>query len=44
MMKNVDARKEKEAQIERLAIAIGAAVAVVVALRKLFQTLADLGR
>lgn len=43
-MKNVDAKREKEAQIERIAIAIGAAVTVVVALRKFFQALGELGR
>ncbi|HEY9085341.1 MAG TPA: hypothetical protein VIN40_05310 [Candidatus Tyrphobacter sp.] len=43
-MKNVDAKREKEAQIERIATAIAAAVAVVIALRKLFQTLSELAR
>ncbi len=44
MMKNVDENREKEAQIERIAIAIGACVAIVVALRKLFQVLGELAR
>lgn len=43
-IKHVDAKREKEAQIERIAIAIGAAVAVVVALRKFFSALGELGR
>lgn len=43
-MKNVDAKRDKEAQIERIATAIGAAVAVVIALRKLFQALGELAR
>ncbi len=43
-MKNVDQKREREQQIELIAAAIGAAVAVVIALRKLFQSLADLGR
>lgn len=43
-MKNVDAKRDREHQIETIAIAIGAAVAVVIALRKLFQALAELGR
>ncbi len=44
MMKNVDPKREKEMQIERIATAIAAAVTVVIALRKLFQVLAELGR
>ena len=43
-MKNVDPKREKEAQVEQIAIAIGAAVAVVIALRKLFQALGELAR
>lgn len=42
--KNVDARREKEAQIERIATAVAAAVAVVVALRKLIQALSELAQ
>lgn len=44
MMKNVDEKRDKEAQIERIAVAIGAAVTVVIALRKLFQALGELAR
>ncbi|MGH7736421.1 MAG: hypothetical protein ACREMP_00920 [Candidatus Tyrphobacter sp.] len=44
MMKNVDTKREKQAQVERIAVAIGSAVAVVVALRKLLQALVELGR
>jgi hypothetical protein len=43
-MKNVDAKKEREAQIERIAIVIGCTVAVIAALRKLFQALGELAR
>jgi hypothetical protein len=44
MMKNVDSNREKEAQIARIATAIASAVAVVIALRKLFQSLGELSR
>ncbi len=43
-MRNVDAKREKEAQLERIAVAIGAAVGVIVALRRLAQALYELTR
>lgn len=41
-MRNVDARRERQARIERIATAVGAAFAVLVALRRLIRALSEL--
>ncbi len=44
VLRNVDAKREKDAQIDRVVTAIGAAIALLIALRKLIQALAELAR
>jgi hypothetical protein len=43
-LKNVDTKREREEQIERIATAVAAAVAVIVALRRLIHALAELSQ